>query len=82
MLKPWRSIWGFSTLKILATVKLGELTSKELFSFSTLKILATVKQGSTWRGRDFGFSTLKILATVKLLLDEGFGSVVLVPLRF
>ena len=35
---------GFSTLKILATVKPSRCLAHQLFCFSTLKILATVKQ--------------------------------------
>ena len=34
---------GFSTLKILATVKLAQAKEGYFLSFSTLKILATVK---------------------------------------
>ncbi len=56
---------SFSTLRILATVKLFYLVFYPLNSFSTLRILATVKQltdkGLYWQG----FSTLRILATVK-----------------
>ena len=53
---------SFSTLKILATVKLDWNENRCLYCFSTLKILATVKQEVTIRFDAFGFSTLKILA--------------------
>ena len=53
---------GFSTLKILATVKHAITMSVTKVGFSTLKILATVKQEVTIRFDAFGFSTLKILA--------------------
>ena len=73
---------GFSTLKILATVKQWDVREKVRHGFSTLKILATVKRIYPWRRVRHGFSTLKILATVKLTLDSFFHTLVLVPLRF
>ena len=38
--------YGFSTLKILATVKRLQAIEAMVEGFSTLKILATVKRGS------------------------------------
>ncbi len=55
----------FSTLKILATVKLNKVTCLEAIGFSTLKILATVKHNTANDASAESFSTLKILATVK-----------------
>ena len=57
---------GFSTLKILATVKHYCFYNILRGCFSTLKILATVKQKSSKFMEKNSFSTLKILATVKL----------------
>ena len=72
----------FSTLKILATVKLVSFNTYLRYCFSTLKILATVKRSFSEIGLTKGFSTLKILATVKLIQDGIPNLFVLVPLRF
>ena len=72
----------FSTLKILATVKLLGCKPEELTGFSTLKILATVKQNVYPVFTGFCSSTLKILATVKQGVDCFALFIVLVPLRF
>ena len=73
---------GFSTLKILATVKLNYEEWLMRYSFSTLKILATVKHGVSCYYRFSRFSTLKILATVKQESPNKSTDGVLVPLRF
>ena len=72
---------GFSTLKILATVKQEEFGDSSHQCFSTLKILATVKLNLDKESTPVGFSTLKILATVKLLVKLKVCIIVLVPLR-
>ena len=73
---------SFSTLKILATVKLYLDMSGFGLSFSTLKILATVKQNVRNLSSFRSFSTLKILATVKHYKKHFKRTYVLVPLRF
>ena len=72
----------FSTLKILATVKLPAIADDTIKSFSTLKILATVKLTTFIHWFQTRFSTLKILATVKLIKRYNIDILVLVPLRF
>ena len=54
--------FGFSTLKILATVKLINCILTMPLRFSTLKILATVKLICYDNADTGSFSTLKILA--------------------
>ena len=59
---------GFSTLKILATVKLEGEDVRRPYSFSTLKILATVKPYISGWSYALRFSTLKILLIVSRIL--------------
>ena len=77
-----RTPYGFSTLKILATVKRFSTSTNSSPSFSTLKILATVKPTTPSFCLLSRFSTLKILATVKHGVFPFLRPTVLVPLRF
>ena len=73
---------SFSTLRILATVKLWSISLLSMLGFSTLRILATVKLNNHHFTHLLCFSTLRILATVKLLIKKLSVKNVLVPLEF